>query len=108
MKTLLILSISANIPLVLLIIVLIALLLPAVFIFFQIRSRNKKSFKLLEQIKTLEHERETKIVETCGAMKSKDEEIKRLSGLYLESMIEIERLEIAKKNLLNEIARLSN
>lgn len=108
MKTLLILSASANIPLALLIMTLVALFLVAIFVFFQIKFSNKKRRELLEQIKNLEHERESKIVETCGAMKVKDDEIKRLADLYLEALTEIERLEIAKKNLLGEVGRLSN
>jgi len=108
MKTLLILSVSANIPLALFITVVIVILLAAIIVFSQIKFSKKKRQELLEQIKTLEQEREAKILETYGAMKFKDREIKRLAELYLEAQTEIARLEIAKKNLLNEIKQLSN
>lgn len=108
MKTLLILSASANIPLVLFIMVIVAIFLIAIFAFLQIKFSQKKRRELLEQIKTLEHAREAKILETYGAMKAKDKEIKRLADYNLTLETEIARLEIAKKNLLNEIRQLSN
>jgi len=108
MKTLLILSVSANIPLALFIMIVIVILLAAIIVFSQIKFSKKKRRELLEQIKTLEHEREAKILETYGAMKAKDREIKRLADLYLEAETENARLEIAKKNLLGEIGRLTN